>query len=173
MIDPENELFWRMPRRKIDMEVMRDSMLAVADELDTSRIGGRPFDLEAKPVVPRRSVYGFINRDIINPFSSTFDSANPTTCTMIRPETTVPQQTLFALNSEFVQDRAVAIVAKVAGSAESPDRIQRLYQKILARSPSQREIDAARKFLGDRAGLEPWQELAHVLMASNEFVFVD
>ncbi|MFM7131187.1 MAG: DUF1549 and DUF1553 domain-containing protein, partial [bacterium] len=173
MIDPDNELFWRMPRRKIDMEVMRDSMLAVAGELDTGKIGGRPFDLESKPVVPRRSVYGFINRDIINAFSSTFDSANPTTCTMIRPETTVPQQTLFALNSEFVQDRAAAIINQLAGVKDMPDKVRRLYRQIYGREPSAEEISAATGFLAGREGAGPWRELAHVLLASNEFVFVD
>lgn len=173
MIDPDNELFWRMPRRKIDMEVMRDSMLAVAGELDTGHIGGRPFDLEAKPVVPRRSVYGFINRDIINPFSSTFDSANPTTCTMIRPETTVPQQTLFALNSDFVQDRAVALIKPLSNVKEVDERIRDVYRRAYSREPSLQEIAAAKKFIGNREGEEPWRELAHVLLASNEFVFVD
>ncbi len=56
--------------------------------------------------VPRRSVYGFVNRDIVSNFASTFDGANPNACTAKRPDTTVPQQTLFALNSEFIQDRA-------------------------------------------------------------------
>lgn len=173
MKDPDNELFWRMPRRKIDMEVMRDSMLAVAGELDTRHIGGRPFDLEAKPIVPRRSVYGFINRDIINPFSSTFDSANPTTCTMIRPETTVPQQTLFALNSDFVQDRAAALIKPLLSVEGVADRIRDLYRRVYSREPSSLEIVAAEKFIGNREGEEPWRELAHVLLASNEFVFVD
>ena len=68
-VDPENQLLWRMPRRRLDFEAMRDSMLAVCEELDTT-IGGRPIDLNATPAVPRRSVYGFVNRDII---------ANPTT----------------------------------------------------------------------------------------------
>ena len=76
-------------------------------------MGGRPFDLESDPVVPRRSVYAFINRDIISSLSSTFDGADPTSCTVKRPDTTVPQQTLYALNSAFIQDRAAA-VAKLA-----------------------------------------------------------
>ena len=92
-------------------------MLAVAGELDVSTIGGRPFDFLSHPVVPRRSVYGFVNRDIISSLASTFDGANSTSCTAKRAETTVPQQTLFALNSVFIQDRAVGVLP-----AECEDR---------------------------------------------------
>ncbi len=91
---------------------MRDATLAVSDELD-SAVGGRPIDLAANPIVPRRSVYGFINRDIVSNLASTFDGANPNACTAKRPDTNVPQQTLFMLDSEFIQDRAIA-VAKLA-----------------------------------------------------------
>lgn len=172
-IDPENDFLWRMPRRRVGMEAMRDAMLAVSGELDASRIGGRPFDLQASPMVPRRSVYGFINRDIINPLSSTFDSANPTTCTVMRPETTVPQQSLFVLNSDFVQDRAAKFAEQVAKIENPSEKIKALYHRAYGREPEVSEISAALKYVGTRPGAEPWKELAHVLLASNEFLFVD
>ena len=172
-IDPENRLLWRMPRRHLDMEAMRDAMLAVSGELDVSRIGGRPFDFLAQPVVPRRSVYGFVNRDIINPLASTFDGANPTSCTAKRPETTVPQQTLFALNSSFIQDRAAAF-AELAAEFKTPERkLQYLYQRAYGRQPDPQEIHAALEYLSTGDPDELWTQLAHVILASNEFVFVD
>ena len=100
VVDPDNELFWRMPRRRLELEAMRDGMLAVSGELKADG-GGRPFELLAQPIVPRRSVYAFVNRDFVAPFLSTFDVADPNACTAQRPETTVPQQTLFALNSDL------------------------------------------------------------------------
>ena len=185
-VDPENQLLWRMPRRRLDFESMRDSMLAVCDELDTT-MGGRPIDLNASPAIPRRSVYGFINRDIIANLMSTFDTANPNACTAKRPETTVPQQTLFALNSDFIQDRALrlASLTKQVNPGSDEDRITAMVRRALCRNPTASEIGQARKFLNeavsntttaDGSAVDPersWRLLAHALMASNEFTFLD
>lgn len=185
-IDPENLLLWRMPRRRLDFEAMRDAMLKVSGELDTS-MGGRPIDLEAQPAIPRRSVYGFINRDVVANLMSTFDVANPNACTARRPETTVPQQTLFALNSEFIQDRAKRICdrSREAGSATPTDRVQWLFQQILGRRASEQEIATVLAFVNhagevaEGTSVEPatierkWEHLAHALLASNEFTFLD
>lgn len=176
-IDPDNELLWRMPRRRLELEAMRDAMLAASGELD-ERIGGRPFDLLSNPIVPRRSVYAFVNRDIVHSLSSTFDGANPSSCTAKRPETTVPQQTLFALNSRFIQDRAAAMTKRkeFSDSADSGARVKLLYQLAYSRMPSDRELKTALQYVqsqSEGAKTTPWQRLAHVLLASNEFVFVD
>lgn len=193
VIDPDNELLWRMPRRRLELEAMRDSMLAVAGELD-SKMGGRPIDLQATPVVPRRSVYGFVNRDIVSSLASTFDAANPNACTAKRPDTTVPQQTLFALNSDFIQDRAVKLAALSEPLAGDPTaRIQWLYRRVYSRNPENEELQLVLLFVTPKntneassgsasanasttageAGTTKWQQLAHVLLAGNEFVFVD
>ena len=185
-VDPENQLLWRMPRRRLDFESMRDSMLAVCDELDTT-MGGRPIDLNASPAIPRRSVYGFINRDIIANLMSTFDTANPNACTAKRPETTVPQQTLFALNSDFIQDRAsqLAVLTKKMNPRSDEDRIAAMVRRALCRNPTESEIGQAKKFMSeavsntttaDGSAVDPersWRLLAHALMASNEFTFLD
>jgi mono/diheme cytochrome c family protein len=183
--DPENHLLWRMPRRRLDFESMRDAMLAVCDELDVT-MGGRPIDLNASPAIPRRSVYGFVNRDVIANLMSTFDSANPNACTAKRPETTVPQQTLFALNSDFIQDRAIrlASIAKQATFPTNDERIVSMVRRILGRTPATSEVERARGFIeSDSIGSKEesstadperkWIQLAHALMASNEFFFLD
>jgi cytochrome c553 len=179
-VDPNNELLWRFPRTRLDLESMRDSMLWVSGELDDS-MGGRPFDFLASPTVARRSVYGFINRDIISPLSSTFDAANPNACTVKRPQTMVPQKTLFALNSAFIQDRALAF-ANLAWEQvpdDSQKRIRWMYRRAFCRDPEPDEIMLAETFLlrGNPANeseqREKWAQLGHVLLASNEFVFVD
>ena len=174
--DPDNQLLWRMPRRRLEMETMRDSMLAVSGELKVSKIGGRPFDFLSKPIVPRRSVYGFVNRDIISTLASTFDGANPASCTAKRSETTVPQQTLFALNSAFIQDRATAFSQRSANLRDSAQRVKSMYQQAYSREPQDDELEAALQFVNKQAGDETgdrWQQLAHVLLAANEFVFID
>jgi hypothetical protein len=185
-VDPENHWLWRMPRRRLDFESMRDAMLAVGEELDET-MGGRPIDLSATPAIPRRSVYGFVNRDIIANLMSTFDTANPNACTAKRPETTVPQQTLFALNSDFIQDRAarMASLTKQLNLANDDQRIAAMVQRILCRHPNAFELERANAFLRDASQgesnadgtpIDPerrWVHLAHALLASNEFTFLD
>jgi hypothetical protein len=176
-IDPENELLWRMPSRRLELEAMLDSMLATSGELDLT-IGGRPFDRQNQPKVHRRSVYAFVNRDIVSNLSSTFDAANPSACTARRPDTTVPQQALFALNSEFIQDRALALAAKVAASAgdDETSRVRELYRRIFSREPNPAEEDRLLRFVrsaADPSSTAAWQQVAHTLLAANEFSFVD
>jgi hypothetical protein len=185
-VDPDNQLLWRMPRRRLDFEAMRDSMLAVSGELDRT-MGGRPIDLSATPAIPRRSVYGFINRDIIANLMSTFDMANPNACTAKRPETMVPQQTLFALNSDFIQDRAAKIAAdtKNLNLASADERIVEIMRRILCRNPSDSEMEIAKRFMNqspeaaassEQTTHDPerrWAQFAHALLASNEFTFLD
>ena len=183
-LDPENRLLWRMPRRRLDFEAMRDAMLWISGELDLAQ-GGRPVDFEANPTATRRSIYGFVNRDIVSPLMSTFDVANPNACTAKRPETTVPQQTLFALNSEFIQDRAAKIASATNKDAtqSKTDRISELFQRILGRRPNADEEQLALKFIDEssQASIEGqatdsekgWTQLAHALLASNEFTFID
>lgn len=181
--DPENRLLWRMPLRRLDMEAMRDAMLMVSMELDDSR-HGRPFDLSAQPAIPRRSVYAFINRDIVSSFSSTFDGANPNACTAKRPDTTVPQQTLYALNSEFIQDRAESLARKSleqAPDSSDQERLVWMVRRAWGRDPKTEELETMMTFLrggvADRPAdgwpVQRWNRLAHVLLASNEFMFID
>jgi len=176
--DPDNELLWRMPRRRLDLESMLDSMLAVSGELDLT-MGGRPFDRQAQPGVLRRSVYAFVNRDIVSSLSSTFDGANPSACTAKRPDTSVPQQTLFALNSEFIQERAAALAALTARAAGDDDaeRIRELYRRVFSREPQPDEQERLLKFQRSAAASSSpesaWRQVAHLLLAANEFAFVD
>ncbi len=181
-IDAENDFLWRMPRRRMDLESMRDAMLAVSSELNTD-MGGRPFDMNANPAIPRRSVYGFINRDIVSTLASTFDGANPNACTVKRPDTTVPQQMLFALNSEFIQDRALKLASLALSTAGETDtkRVEWLYRRLFSRNPEPEEVTIAIHFVQSTNMLgaseaptsKAWQRLAHALLASNEFIFVD
>lgn len=184
--DPENRWLWRMPRRRLDFEAMRDAMLFVSGELDQS-MGGRPVDLNATPAIPRRSVYGFVNRDIIANLMSTFDAANPNACTAQRPETTVPQQTLFALNSEFIQDRAMRLanISVQTGQKQDKERVVDLFQRVFGRYPSELELIQSLKYLesaktpsldsieAERVAESKWIQLAHAMLASNEFTFLD
>ena len=167
LVDPENRLLSRMNRHRLGFEAMRDTMIYVTGQMD-HRVGGHAIDLEQKPFTSRRAVYGKIVRQNIPALFRTFDVANPSIHTAMRPETTVPQQALFAMNSEFVQEQARKLASHLK-SSEPRARIQELYHRVLSRSPSIEEMDLAMEYL--RKSKE--EQLAQVLIMSNEFLFVD
>ena len=137
--DPENSLLWRQNRRRMDFEAMRDTMLAAAGRLETST-KATPFKIGAQPSVPRRSVYAYISREEPSALLRSFDFSNPEQHTPERQTTTVPQQALFLMNSEFVAEQARAV-------AEAARDIEGLYRRVLARDPSAREREVAHQFL--------------------------
>ena len=164
--DPSNSLLWRANRRRLDFEQMRDTMLTVAGELDDTMFG-RPAAI-TDDANRRRTVYAFVERQNIPAMVQTFDFANADTSTPRRSLTTVPQQALFALNSTFMLARSDALAKRVA-DAEPPQRIQRLYSIVLGREPTPAELEQCDSFL--TAGTT--EQLAQVLLMSNELMFID
>lgn len=176
--DPGNRLVGFYPRRRVDLESMRDTLLAVSGRLDPAR-GGPPVDATGDPLNARRTVYGLVDRQNLPGLFRSFDFAVPDQCAERRPRTTVPQQALFALNSPFVQEQARAVVAlpEVSGAADPATRVRALFRRILARDPSEREIQAGVGFVAstvpEDGALPPWEQFAQVLLVSNEAVFLD
>ncbi|HEV8003317.1 MAG TPA: PSD1 and planctomycete cytochrome C domain-containing protein [Planctomycetaceae bacterium] len=184
-VDPENRLQWKFNRQRLDMEAMRDSMLAVSGRLDP-QLFGRPADIVGDPNCRRRTLYGLVDRQHLPGFFRAFDFANPDQSAERRPQTTVPQQALFAMNSPFMLVQAKSLVARpqVAGKLSPVDRVESLYEVVFGRRPEEAETELALQFL-DRAQptassgaaaqsqLAPWAQYAQVLLASNEFLFVD
>src|SRR5262245_22038799 len=154
-----------MNRRRLEIESIRDSMLAAAGRLDGT-MGGVPFSLTAQPSVPRRSVYGFIERGRVPGLLSAFDFASPDQHAPMRYVTTVPQQALFFLNSPFVAEQAHSLVTRpeVAAAQTASEKVRKLYRAIFARDPVQAELDASLKFVSSAAeqavgadATSPWQ----------------
>jgi hypothetical protein len=177
-VDPENRLLWRMNRRRLDFESMRDGYLAVSGNLD-SAMGGRPLDIWAQPFPPRRSVYAYLDRQDLPGVFRIFDFANPDVSNDQRPRTTVPQQALFAMNSAFAleQVRRLAGRAGVAAEGDPARRVTALYRLVLQRPPTADEVELALRFTsanpGEPSKLSPWEMLTQVLLSTNEFMFVD
>jgi hypothetical protein len=138
-IDPGNKLLWRMNRKRLDFEALRDSILAVSGQLDRTMYG-LPFSLTAQPSVPRRTVYGFIDRTQMPAVLQAFDFPSPDQHSPQRFTTTVPQQALFLMNSPFVAEQ----VRHLASRATT---IEALYRAVFGRPPEPREVDAGRAFL--------------------------
>lgn len=136
--DPENRLYWRQNRRRLDFEALRDSLLTVSGNLDKT-IGGRSQDMVTAAGPSRRTIYGLVDRQNLPGLFRTFDFASPDTTAPKRFETTVPQQALYMMNSPFV----IAQAERLAGSAPAAaaeEMIRQLYRTILAREPDPDEI---------------------------------
>lgn len=176
-IDPDNRLLWRMPRRRLTAESIRDAMLAASGRLDPGR-GGSPLGLEMEgnilgaggnvnpptwagkipdDIRNRRSVYLPIKRE--RPLGeleilSVFDFPHPNDITGARPTTTVATQALFLLNSPFVKQQAVALAERLAREepGDERERIRRLYLLTINRPPTADDIESATAFLDQCAG---------------------
>jgi mono/diheme cytochrome c family protein len=166
--DPDNRLNWRANRRRLDIEAMRDSLLAASGELDLT-MGGKPLKI-TDAANTRRTVYSFVSRRKLDGTLALFDFPNPNSTSEQRILTATPLQQLFFLNSTFVQDRAQALAARLEKAAASaPDRIKQAYRILFYREPSKAELDAGLAYL--KSDSKAWPRYAQVLLSSNEFVF--
>ncbi|HLH54835.1 MAG TPA: DUF1549 and DUF1553 domain-containing protein [Verrucomicrobiae bacterium] len=179
--DPENTLLSHFPRRRLDFEAMRDSLLSAAGRLNLA-VGGRSVDLAEEPSNTRRTVYALINRQDLPSMFRAFDFPVPDQCIERRPHTSVPQQALFAMNSPFVlqQARALAAMPCVSQTFDPGLKVAALFSRVFQRQPTPKEIasslrliKAAEQEKAPDNGLTAWEQLAQVLLMSNEAVFVD
>ncbi len=147
-VDPENQLVWRMNRQRLDIESLRDSVLAASGQLE-NKLGGVPFALTASPTVPRRTLYGYIERGRIPGMLAAFDFASPDQHVPLRYTTTVPQQALFLLNSPFMAEQSQHLSKRPELVAETDParRLQRIYRIVLGRNATAREISAGIQFI--------------------------
>ncbi len=185
-LDAENRLLWRMNRKRLDFEAMRDALLAASGQLDAA-VGGPAVDLLAEPWPTRRTLYGRIDRQNLPNLFRTFDFASPDTHSPRRYSTTVPQQALYLLNSPFVRDQARHLASRpeLTGIRDSALRVERLYEVALARKPTAAELELGAAFLAAEDASSPppadapadrpgaWERYVQVVLLSNEFVFVD
>jgi hypothetical protein len=125
------------------------------------RIGGRPVSLVEPPFTPRRTLYGFIDRQNLDGLYRTFDFPNPDASSPRRFVTTVPSQALFLLNNPFVLEAAARLAGRVEAAASDEDaRITAFFRTTLGRAPTDAERAAARRFLALDPGPPPtpaWQ----------------
>ena len=194
--DQGNRLYWKMNQRRLELEAMRDAVLAVAGQLDLA-LDGRPVDLLSQPFTTRRTVYGFVDRQDLPDMFRIFDFASPDASSPKRPRTTVPQQALFLMNSDFMARQAQHLAARseVVAAKDARAKVSALNRLVLARQATPEEIQLGLDFLSaaeaaDAAGaakpegekdgekkvtasLSPWEKLAQVLLLTNEFAFVD
>jgi mono/diheme cytochrome c family protein len=200
--DPRDRLHWRFSRQRLDAEEIRDSMLKVAGNLDSTP-GGPPAEIGDDKNY-RRTVYGHVSRFKLDTFLQLFDFPSPTISSEGRNSTNVPVQRLYFLNSPFVYDQSAVLAKRIASEVGDENKIRRAYQLIYQRFPAAEEMQAALAFLKiDRERLapkagppeaeppstamtkpssrkkenaapaDPWANYIRVLLSSNEFLYVN
>jgi hypothetical protein len=182
-VDADNRLFWRFPSRRVEAEVLRDSILVVSGRLNPKR-HGRGFDLFDKrgglsgfnPVESptgeglRRMIYAHKVRREPEAVFGAFDCPDAGQAVGQRRESTTPIQALNLFNSRFILDQSAAFGERVAKEAAGTieERIRHAYRLTLSREPSADEIAEAAPAVADH-GLDV---LARALFNSNEFVML-
>lgn len=158
-IDPDNVHHWRMSKRRLDAECIRDAMLAVSGKLDLHQPNGSPVANSEGPVLallrfgalnserPVRSVYLPIVRDQAPEALAVFDFAEASLVVGDREVTTVPSQALYLMNSVFVQRTAEAMAERLlAQNLRDTDLANAAFQLAFGRSPSTGELQATQLF---------------------------
>lgn len=145
-LDPENNSLARQNRRRLDVEAMRDAILATSDLLDPT-IGGRSVQLSATPFTHRRTAYAYIDRVDMDPMLKTFDIASPTASASERPITMIPQQALFLMNHPMVAEFARQTASMVRENRSDEDAVKNMYERLFQRTPTDNELAMAMAFV--------------------------
>jgi hypothetical protein len=180
--DPDNLLFGRVNRQRLEAEALRDSLLAVCNRLDRRPRG--PADDDAQSL--RRMVYLKFSRGDRSGFGAVFDAANASIHVEKRTASTVAPQALYLMNGSLVQDAAHHLATSAeASQGKGAERVQAIYRLIFGRQATSEEIALGCRFVqmlnaetatqpsGGSAPPDPWETYAQALLLSNEFLFVD
>lgn len=174
-VDPGNEWLWRFSPRRLEAEIIRDSMLAVAQELDPKMYGAGTLSLAQK----RRSIYFMIKRSRLVPMMQIFDQPEPLVSQGGRPSTTIAPQALLFMNGQQVIQQAAAL-ARLVDSDDAEDAVKEIYRRALARHPTESEIRQSLAFISAQtdsyevanAGDLALADFCQVVFGLNEFIYL-
>ena len=144
--DPENRYWARRVPIRLESQIVRDSLLAIAGTLD-NKIGGPSIPTTQQSESTRRSLYFFHSNNERNLFLTTFDEALVKDCYR-REQSIVPQQALALSNSKLALDAAEKIAKKIAmdctvGENHEITFIRRAFRVVIGIDPNKSEIDAS------------------------------
>lgn len=140
--DPDNRLLSHYSVQRLEAEAIRDSLLAVSGNLDSTRFGG--------PVVgaaPRRSIYLKVKRNDLDPLLTTFDFPTPASTVGRRDSTNVPAQSLTLLNDPFIIKEAGIWAKEIPAAEGEKEKIRSMFLTALNRQPAELELEQAARFL--------------------------
>jgi hypothetical protein len=198
-IDPENRLLWHFPRRRLEGEAIRDSMLACAGTLNLKAFGppvvppltgpelAGLFDAKGKwPVTTdtgehtRRSIYLLVRRTFTYPLFAAFDPPEVMTSCPRRQQTIVPTQALTLLNSPLAREQTVAFARRLRQECGTDPEavVGHTWRLAFGRLATPAERDRVLAFLrartaGSSDGEAALADLCLALFNANEFVYVD
>ncbi len=193
LADPENRLLSRFSRRRLDVEEIRDGLLTVDGTIDLS-MGGTMQEgfgtdgensndrLSVNPDEQvRRTIYLPLRRANLPALLNLFDFGDAATPMGQRAATNVAPQALFMMNSGFVAERARNLAEQlIHKKGDAAAKVRDAYLRTLNRAPGAAEVDdaltyisAVRDKFSDIDELRAWQSYCRILMASNEFIYVD
>jgi hypothetical protein len=185
--DPNNLLLHRMNVRRLQGEIIRDAILSVSGRLDVTaggpgiathltdfmqgrgRPGSGPLDGNG-----RRSIYLTTWRNFLSPMMMAFDAPSPFNTMGRRSVSNVPAQALILMNDPFVIEQSKLWAKRVLSGSQNTaeQRIARMYHSAFARPPSAAETAAVLAFLAGNDQYA-WADLAHVLINSKEFIYIN
>ncbi|MEA3210140.1 MAG: hypothetical protein QOE70_3197 [Chthoniobacter sp.] len=184
-LDPENRLYWRMNRLRLEGEAIRDSLLAISGQLNPEVGGPGVFPPIPKAVsagakgwaqndrqrdYSRRSIYIFARRNLRFPFLEVFDAPDNNLSCPSRERSTTAPQSLTLLNAEEVTTAATATAQRLMKEADSTEaRIALATRLVLGRAPKANELALARAFLTQ----SPLSEFCRALFNLNDFIYVE
>lgn len=192
-LDPENILLWRMPRRRLEAEAIRDAVMSSSGALDFT-MGGTLLTYKDRQYVantekgskvdydrPIRSIYVPVLRSSMYEVFSAFDLPDPTMPNGDRDSTVVAPQALFMMNSSVILNHSRKLAEKLMADStlDAAGRVKTAYERALTRPATPQEIDQALTFVakmqnewkGDE--LKAWQSFCKSLLASNEFIYMN
>ena len=180
--DPENRLFWRMNRQRLDAESIRDTILCVSGQLDRATMGntmkkGTVAERDYVFADVRRSVYTPIFRNRLLELFEVFDFPDPNMVAGKRNVSTVPTQALYMMNSPFIMAQARhAATLSLKDNKKDAERIDDAYRKALGRQPTLRERELALAYVSvplpeQRVGA--WERFYQALFACVDFRYVN
>jgi hypothetical protein len=195
-VDPENKLLWHFPYRRLDVEAIRDSILATAGNLDRRMYGPAVFlPIQAAAIEAhtdkqaawqespasehgRRTVYAYVKRTLLVPMLETLDFCDTTNSTERRAVTSVAPQALTLFNGDFVNLQAKAFAQRLEreAGADVNAQLDLAYRAALSRRPTEEEMAAMLSFLQAEAAAggdahAALVQLCRVILNLNEFVY--
>ncbi len=189
--DPENRYLWRFPYRRLEVEAIRDSMLAVSGQLNETMYGSWMYPEVPKEALAgssdpdkiwkafderdasRRTVYAHIKRSFVVPLLEVLDLCDTTRTTDKRLVTTVAPQALSLFNGSFVNRQARHLAERLEREmGKDPEKqVERAFVLALCRQPTATEKTALTEFL--RARNQGLVQMCRVILNLNEFVYPD
>jgi Protein of unknown function (DUF1553) len=181
-IDPENQYLWRMNPRRMEAEVVRDSILYLSGQLDPT-MGGPEIDESKGFESRRRSIYFQHSPDAQMEFLKMFDAPNPAECYM-RNESVVPQQALALANSPISEEQARLLAKNIGFDSDPAAFVKAAFETVLGRLPTKEEQSIGERFLerqpvllaslkvATQTGARAREDFVHVLLNHNDFVTV-